>query len=135
MSVFMFKSILTTLVLLVAIVQTITGLRTRGYLRRIPLPARTLRLWHRVGGDFTLALTTLVGIICVASFNVALHPERIPAHAWLGVLSGLSMIAKVVMARRYRRYLRQALRIGALAGFSVLGTFGLSALSYFLVEF
>jgi hypothetical protein len=45
------------------------------------------------------------------------------------------MIAKVVMARRYRRYLRQALRIGALAGFSVLGTFGLSALSYFLVEF
>jgi hypothetical protein len=133
MSIFMVKSLLATSALLLAIMQTFTGLRTRGYFRRIPLPARTFRLWHRVGGDVTLALTTLVAMLCVYYAGIAFSPPRVPAHTALGTLAGLSMVAKVAIARKYRRRIRYSLKIGAVGGFSVLGTFILSALWYFLV--
>lgn len=135
MPVFLLKSLLTTLILLLAIAQTFTGLRTRGYFRRIPLPARTFRLCHRVGGDFTLALTTLVAILCIYYGGIPLSPPRVLAHTALGTLAGLSMVTKVAIARKYRRQIKHTLKIGAVAGFSHLGTFVLSALWYFIVVF
>ena len=134
MSVLMLKSILTSVVLLLAVGEAFSGLRLRGYFKRVRLPVKALRLWHRVGGDVTLALTTVVGIICVSNLGLTVYALRVPAHAGLGALAGLAMVVKVVMARRYRRLLRQALKIGAVAGFSLLGTFVLSALWYFLME-
>lgn len=134
MSFLMLKSILTTVVLLLAIGEAISGMLLRGYFKRLPLPLKPLRLWHRVGGDFTLALTTVVGLMCLSRIGLSFHTLHGSGHAALGTLAGLAMIAKVVMARGYRRLLRQALRIGAVAGFSVLGTFALSSLWYFLFE-
>lgn len=135
MSVLLLKSILTTVVLLLAIIQAFSGLRTRGYFRRIPIAGRTLRLWHRVGGDLTLALTTLTGIMCIYYAGVALSPPRVLLHTALGILAGLAMILKVAMTRRFRRLLGHALKIGAVAGFSLLGTFVFSALWYFILVF
>ena len=134
MSVLMLKSILTSVVLLLAVGEAFSGLRLRGYFKRVRLPVKALRLWHRVGGDVTLALTTVVGIICVSNLGFSLYTFRDRAHAALGVVAGLAMVLKVVMARRYRRLLRQALKIGAVAGFSLLGTFVFSALWYFLMD-
>lgn len=134
MSVFTLKSLLASVVLLLASVQAFTGLRTRGHFQRIPLSARTMRLWHRAGGDFTLALTTVVAILCLYYTGVSFHAPRVPAHIVLGTLAGLSMVAKVAISRKYRRQLRHSLKIGAFAGFSLLGTFVFSALWYFLHE-
>lgn len=133
MSLFILKSALTGVALLLAIGQAFSGMRLRGYFKRIPLPLKPLRLWHRVAGDVTLALTAMVGIICISRLGVGFHTPRVPAHATLAVLAGLAMVAKVLMARRYRRLLKEALRIGAVAGFSLLGTFIWSALWYFLL--
>lgn len=133
MSLLMVKSILTSVVLLLAIGQAFSGMRVRGYFKRVRLPLKPLRLWHRVGGDATLALATLVGLICVSNLGFSLYTFRERAHVALGVLAGLAMVMKVVMARRYRRLLRQAIKVGAVAGFSVLGAFAFSALWYFLL--
>jgi hypothetical protein len=134
MSLFMFKSVLTSVVLLLAIGEAFSGMRLRGYFKRVPLPLQRVRLWHRVGGDVTLALTTVVGLICLWRIGASFHFLHVTGHAVLGTLAGLAMIVKVVMARGYRRALRHALRIGAVAGFSVLGTFVLSSLWYFFLE-
>jgi len=133
MSLLMLKSLFTTVVLILAIGQAVSGLRLRGRFKRLRLPPGTLRLWHRVGGDLTLALTALVGIICISNLGLSLYTFRERAHVTLGVLAGLAMVMKVVMARRYRSSLRLALKVGAVAGFSALGAFAFSALWYFLL--
>jgi hypothetical protein len=131
MSLLMLKSVLTTVVLVLALGQAVSGLRLRGHFKRLPVPVGTLRLWHRLGGDATLALTTLVGLICVTNLGFSLYTFRERAHVALGIVAGLAMVVKVLMGRRYRRLLRHSLEVGAVAGFSVLGLFAFSALWYF----
>ena len=131
MSLQMGKSILTTMVLILAIAQTLMGLRLRGYLKSLPLAPRRLRGWHRWNGDATLLLTFTVATICITSYGFRLYLPRFTLHAALGTLAALVMVLKVIIARRFRAYLRYTLVLGAIAGFSVLGTFVASALWYF----
>lgn len=134
MSLFMMKSLLTSVVLLLAMGEAFSGMRMKGYFKSVPLPLKPLRLWHRVGGDVTLALTTVVGLVCVRDIGLPFYSLHVTGHAVFGTMAGLAMVVKVVMARGNRRLLRHALRIGAVAGFAVLGTFVLSSLWYFLFE-
>ncbi|MGB3906274.1 MAG: DUF6529 family protein [Anaerolineae bacterium] len=127
----MIKSILTTIVLVLAVGQAIVGLRLRGRLTFIGLPARYLRSWHRWGGDATLLLTLAVALICVTQFSYSTYSLRVIVHATLGTLAATVMFMKVVVARRLRRYLRYTLVLGTIAGFSVLGCFLGSAFWYF----
>jgi hypothetical protein len=131
-SMLMVKSILTTVVLLLAIVQALVGLRLRGYLKSPPLPVRRLRGWHRWSGDVTLVLIAVVAGMCVSNFGFDLDSPRDRLHAALGTLAALVMVLKVIIARRFRSQLRYQLIPGVIAGFSVLGTFVASALWYFL---
>ena len=131
MSLEMIKSILTTIVLVLAIGQAVAGLRLRGYLKSLPLPIRYLRSWHRWGGDATLLLTLAVALICVTQFSYSTFSLRVILHATLGTLAATVMLMKVVVARRLRRYLRYTLVLGMIAGFSVLGCFMASAFWYF----
>jgi len=48
----------------------------------------------------------------------------------LGSLAALVMLAKLLMALRFRQYLRYGPLLGAIAGLAVLGTFMASALWY-----
>ena len=128
----MAKSILTTVVLVLAIAQALIGLRLRGYLKSLPLPLPRLRGWHRWEGDATLILTVIVALICVTNFGFSLYSPRVALHTALGTLAALIMLLKVVIARRFRIYLRHTLILGTLAGFGVLGTFVASALWYSL---
>lgn len=127
----MIKSILTTVVLLLAVVQAVVGLRLRGYLKFLPLPIRRLRGWHRWSGDVTLVLIAIVAAMCVIALGFGLYTPRERLHAAFGTLAGLVMVLKVIIARRFRSHLRYELILGAMAGFSVLGTFIASALWYF----
>ena len=131
MSLLMLKSILTTVVLIVAMGQSISGLRLRGHLKRLPLPLRGLRTWHRLSGDAALLLTVSVAFICVTHRPYGAYSLRVPLHAALGTLAAAVMLAKVLIARRFRTYLRRVTVLGAVVWFAVLGCFSASALWYF----
>ncbi len=130
MSLLMIKSILTTVVLALAIAQGVTGAWLRGHVTFPRSAMRSVRTWHRWGGDVTLLLTLGVAVICLTQ-PFRLRPLRVPVHAALGSLAALIMVLKVIIARRFRPYLRRALILGAIAGLSVLGVFVASALWYF----
>lgn len=131
-SLLMLKSILTTVVVIVAVWQAVSGLRMTGRLKRIRAPVGTLRFGHRHGGDATLLLTLSVAFICVTHLPFSTYPPRVPLHAALGTLAAAVLVLKVVIARRFRRYLRHARIMGYVAGFSLLGCFWASALWYFV---
>ena len=127
----MVKSILATVVLALAIGQAISGARLRGYLKRLSLPTSSLRVWHRLGGDAALLLTVTIAVVCVTQASFSAYSLRVPLHAGLGTLAAVVMFAKVIIARRFRRYLRYAVILGTIAALSVLGCFTASALWYF----
>jgi len=131
MSLLMLKSLLTTLALVVAAGQAVSGLRLRGRLKWLPVPVSGLRLWHRLGGDAVLLLTLSVALICVVHLPFSVYSARVPLHAALGTLTAAILIIKVVLARRFRRFLKRAGVLGTAAGFSLLGCFVASALWYF----
>jgi hypothetical protein len=131
MSLLMLKSILTTVIVVLALGQGIIGLRTTGRLRRLPAPVKTLRVWHRLVGDAALLLTLSVAFICVTHLSYSAYSLRVPLHAALGTLAAVILLVKVVVARRSRRYLRYARFLGSMAGLSLLGCFLASALWYF----
>lgn len=131
MSVLMAKSILTTVVLLMAIAQAATMLQVAGSLKLLPFPRQRLRAWHRRGGDATLILTIAIAVICVIHAPFRVYPLRVPLHAALGTLAAVAMLLKAIIARRFPGYLRYARILGAIAGFSILGCFVASALWYF----
>ena len=127
----MVKSILTMVVLALAAGQVIGGAQVRGYLKRLPLPASSLRTWHRLGGDAALLLTVTIAIVCITQSSFSAYSLRVPLHAVLGTLAAVVILAKVIIARRFRRYLRYTLILGMIAAFSVAGCFAASALWYF----
>ena len=131
MSLLMLKSLLTTAVLIVAMGQSISGLRLRGHFKRLPLPLRGLRTWHRLNGDAALLLTVSVAFICLTQLSYGVYSVRVPLHAALGTLAAVVMLVKVLVARRFRTYLRRVTVLGSVAGFSILGCFAASAFWYF----
>jgi len=131
MSLLMLKSILTTVVLILALGQSASGFRMTGRLQRWPLPIKNLRIGHRLVGDAALLLTLSVALICVTHLSYGAYSLRVPLHAALGTLAAVTLLVKVVVARRFRRYLRYARVFGGVAGFSLLGCLWASALWYF----
>ena len=131
MSLLMLKSILTTVVLILALGQSASGFRMTGRLQRWPLPIKNLRIGHRLVGDAALLLTVSVALICVTHLSYGAYSLRVPLHAALGTLAAVTLLVKVIVARWSRRYLRYARILGGMAGFSLLGCFWASALWYF----
>jgi hypothetical protein len=87
-----------------------------------------------LGGDATLLLTLILCILCVFQMARSLYPLPVPIHAAWGSLAAGVMLAKVVIARRFRRLFRDALVLSTLrtiAGLYVLGAFVSSALLCF----
>ncbi|NIN97388.1 MAG: hypothetical protein GTO49_20910 [Anaerolineae bacterium] len=133
MSLEMMKSILATIALALAVAQAIAGLRLRGHAKSLSLPIRYLRPWHRWGGDARLLLTVLVAFLCVTHFTFGTYSLRVPLHVILGTQAIAVMLAKVIIARRFRAYLRRTLILGTIAGLSLSGAFTASALWYMLL--
>lgn len=132
MSIVMLKSVLTTVVLPLAGLQALTMAQVRGYVRILPGSKQRLRLAHRWCGDSALLLAAVVAVLCLTTQSYAPYPAYVPIHAALGTAAVVAMLGKVVLARRFRGQLGYALPLGAVAGFSVLGTFAASALLYFI---
>jgi len=132
MSLEMFKAMMTTIVLALALGQALGMAQVRGYVRLLRVEKKRLVQWHRLGGAATLLLALAVAAMCVFGKRYAYYSPRVLAHAVMGALAVLVLAAKAVIANRYRRYLRYALALGAAAGLLVLGTFITSALWYFV---
>lgn len=132
MSLGMLKSLVTTVILALAVMQALGMAQVRGYVRVLPGEKRQLRRLHRWGGIAALALTLAVAVICVLGEGYGLYSLRLRLHAVMGVLAMLVMLLKVAITHRFRRYLRYNTALGAAAGLLILGTFVASALWYFV---
>ena len=134
MSLEMLKSVVTTVVLALALVQALWMAQVRGYVRLLPFKRRQLRRWHRWGGLAVLVLTLTVAVICMFGFGgrYGSYSLRVQAHVAMGALAILVLLLKVAITNRFRHYLRFTLALGTAAGLLILGTFIASALWYFV---
>jgi hypothetical protein len=134
MSLGMFKSVVTTVILALALGQALGMGQVRGYVRLVPFDKKRLRRWHRWGGMAVLVLTVAVAVICVLGIGgrYGSYSPRVLAHLHMGALAIVVLLLKVAIANRFRRYLRFTLALGAAAGLLILGTFVASALWYFV---
>ncbi|GEM_PF-1363857 len=132
MSLEMFKSVMTTIVLALALAQALGMAQVRGYVRLLPVEKKQLVQMHRLGGAATLLLALAVAAMCVLGERYAYYTPRVQAHAVMAALAILILVLKAAITNRFRRYLRFALPLGATAGLLVLGTFIASALWYFV---
>jgi hypothetical protein len=130
----LFKSVVTTVILALALVQALGMAQVRGCVRLLPFERKRLRLWHRWGGIAVLVLTVAVAVVCVLGIGgrYASYSARVLAHLHMGALAIVVLLLKVAIAHRFRRYLRFTLVLGAAAGLLILGTFISSALWYFV---
>jgi hypothetical protein len=130
----MLKSVMTTVILALALVQALWMAQVRGYVRLLPFAKKRLRRWHRWGGIAVLVLTLTVAVMCVFAIGgrYASYSPRVLAHLHMGTLAIMVLLLKVVITNRFRRYLRFTLALGAAAGLLILGTFVASALWYFV---
>ncbi len=132
MSMEMVKSVVTSIILALALVQALGVAQVRGYVRLLPVEKKRLVQWHRLGGAATLLLALAVAAMCVFGERYAYYSLRVQAHAVMGVVAILVLLLKVAITHRFRRYLRFTLALGAAAGLLILGTFAASALWYFV---
>jgi len=132
MSLEMLKSVMATIVLVLALLQALGMAQVRGYVRIFPFERKRLLEWHHWGGIAALVLTLAVAVICVLGEGYAYYSPRVLAHAVMGALVILILLLKMAITRFFRRYLRYTLALGAAAGLLVLGTFVASAMWYFV---
>lgn len=116
MSLEMIKSIVTTVAVVLALVQVLEMTQIRGYVRLLPFDKRVLRQFHHGGGIATLVLMLVVAVICVVGEGFVLYTLRVWVHAVLGVLSLLTLAAKVTITHRFRHYLRFNTGLGIAGG-------------------
>ena len=131
MSLEMLKSLVSTLILALAVVQALGMAQVRGYVRLLPFEKKRLRQLHRWGGIAVLVLILAVAVICVFGEGYVCYSPRVKAHVVMGALAILVLLLKVAITHRFRRYLRYNTALGATAGLLILGTFITSALWYF----
>jgi putative Mn2+ efflux pump MntP len=128
-----FKSVLATVLLALALLQALGMMQVRGHVRLLPVEGRKLRQYHRWGGIAALALALTLAAIGVFGFGVDLVSSfRVKLHVALGVLAIAVLLLKVAISRRFRHYLRFSTYLGVAATLLILGTFVASALWYFV---
>lgn len=132
MSLEMLKSVMATIVLVLALLQALGMAQVRGYVRILPFERKRLLECHHWGGVTALVLTLALAVICVFGERYAYYSLRVQAHAVMGAWVILILLLKMAITRLFRRYLRFALALGAAAGLLVLGTFVASAMWYFV---
>ncbi len=130
----MTKSLLTTVLVALALLQALGMAQVEGKLSILPLDKSRLVRLHRLGGRATLLLAVLVATMCLAGQRYATTSLRVQAHALLGALAIVVLLAKVAVANRFRRSLRYAKPLGLAAGLLIFGTFAFSALWYFIQQ-
>ncbi|MCX7682565.1 MAG: DUF6529 family protein [Anaerolineae bacterium] len=126
------KSIATTVVLLLALLQVLEMAQVQGSLRLLPVEKQRLRWLHRGGGIVALLLMFLIAAACVFGEGLRFYPLRVGIHAVAGSLAIAVLLTKVVITRRARHLLRFNKALGGIAGVLILVTFAAGVVWYYL---
>lgn len=133
MDILMVKSVLTTFVLLMAILQALIMSQVKGRIRLVNLPSSQLRRFHKLEGDTALLFMLVTATICISQFSLTPQDPRVVLHALFGVSGVATILLKFAIAHFLRPYLRYASYISAVLFLSILGIFLTSALWYLIV--
>ncbi len=128
------KSLITSLIALLVMLQAFGMAQARGYVRCLPVGRQRLYRFHRGGGLAVLIASAGVALACVWGEGYVLYTPRVWLHAMMGAAGMAVLLIKVITTHRFRRYLRYNAFLGVLGGGLLLGTFITSALWYWLVE-
>ena len=129
------KTLLAAVAVLLALFQVLVMAQVRGKLSIFPAKPRELIRVHKQLGRATLALVTLIGLLCLYVVFGLGYPTTSPhvqAHALLGTAAGLVLVLKVFVANRRRAYLRHAMAHGITAATLLALAFGASGLLYLI---
>lgn len=127
------KTLLAAAAVLLALFQILIMAQVRHWIHWLPYDVRTLLRAHRWGGRATLALATLVGLLCLYVVFGLGYPTgslQVRSHAILGASAGAVLLAKVLIANRRRALLKHALALGLTAATLLAGAFAASGLVY-----
>ncbi|MFQ5904252.1 MAG: DUF6529 family protein [Candidatus Binatia bacterium] len=128
MDILMFKSILTILVLFIAILQALSMLQVMGRIRLVNVSSPGLRLFHKGGGDVTLLLMLATAFLCLTRLTATFQGPRVFLHALFALCGLATILLKFAIARFFRAYLRYSQQIGATLFLFIAGIFLTSAL-------
>jgi len=73
----MVKSVVTSIILALALVQALGMAQVRGYVRLLPVDKKQLVRLHRLGGAATLLLALAVAAMCVFGERYAYYSPRV----------------------------------------------------------
>lgn len=118
MDILMFKSILATLVVLMAILQALTMSQVKERLRLVNLPSSQLRRFHQWEGDVALLFILVTATICISQFSITRQDPRVVSYALFGVSGVVTILLKSAVARFFGSYLRNGVVL--IGGGSVL---------------
>jgi len=131
----MFKSIVATILLVLAVIQALEQALLYKWIPVRNLNRPLIVRLHRLGGATAVVLILLVLGACWYTWlglHYPLSATRVVAHAVIGGLVSVILLAKVVFANWARQYLKYALPLGISAGTGLLAIFLLTALQFFL---
>jgi Family of unknown function (DUF6529) len=131
----LFKSILATILLALAIAQATEQALLYGWIPVRNLNRRLVVRLHRIGGATAVAAILLVVGACLYTWlgrHYPLSSARVVAHAVIGGVVLAILLTKAVFANFARQYLKYALPMGIVAGTGLLAIFLLTALQVFL---
>jgi len=126
------KSVATTVILVLALLQGLEMAQIKGGGRLLPFEKATLRRFHRRGGVTALVLMTGVAATCIIERRHYTYSLRVWTHAVAGSLGVLILLTKVVITHRARRFLRINEILGRAVGLLILVTFLASVVGYYL---
>lgn len=126
-----FKSILTTILLAVAIAQALEQALLYKWIHVRNLNRPVVVRLHRIGGATAVVLILPVLAACWYTWLGLVYPlntPRVVAHAVMGGLLSVILLTKVVIANWRRQYLGYTLPLGISAGVLLLGIWLLTAM-------
>ncbi len=134
MSIFMLKSILSLVIIVVTVIQVFVMLELFGRSQK-RYDADKLKKIHRINGILFVVLYFVVAYFCLSYIanNKEELSSRVTIHALLALSVILVLALKISFVRIYRQYYGKALTLGPLLALLTFGMVAVSAGFYFLV--
>ncbi len=136
MSVFMLKSILSLVILVITLIQVFVMFELFGRSQK-RYDADKLKKIHRINGIIFVLLYFVVAYFCLSYFVGSKEEpsSRVTLHGLLA-LSVITLLAvKILFVRVYRQFYGKALTLGPVIALLTFGMVAISAGFYFLVTF
>lgn len=129
------KAILTTVLVVVAIVQVVNQAVLRGWLGTAPSKPQKWLALHRVTGILAIALVLVLsglGLYAAWALDAPMDSTSRVAHVWLGGLAAAVLLVKAATSNGFRSRLYLNLPLGIIAAVVLVVIFAITALPHFM---